>query len=289
MPPPRPAEIDGIRQTQMLKLVTHSFCRELGRYGADRGDIVTVSGLVLDYLVSDKAPTRAVLRPPDVDAAVVRRHWHEHGTLAHTDLSLQPLTADVVPHIAGWLADPGIQASFAVPFPTGEAALRRHLIENPDRSYFGLFVDDRIIGAIGADNIDSGSRKLEMKKFIGEPSYRGKGLGKLATFMWLCYVFDVVQFNKVYIHTLDTNIRNINLNAQLGFELEGILFQDIYVDGVPRDVLRMSLLRDRWTGLFGAADGAGSVKDETNGTPCPSSPSAEASHVPTPVAGTAHR
>lgn len=289
MPPPRPAEIDSIRQTQMLKLVTHSFCRELGRYGVDRGDIVTVSSLVLDYLVSDKAPTQTVLRAPDVDVAIVRRHWREHGTLTHADLSLRPLTVEMVPRVAGWLADPGIQAAFAVPFPIGEPALRPHLIENPDRSYFGLFINDRIIGAIGADAIDSGSRKLEMKKFIGEPAYRGKGLGKLATFMWLCYVFDVVQFNKVYIHTLDTNIRNINLNAQLGFELEGILFQDIYVDGVPRDVLRMSLLRDRWTGLFGSANVSGSVKDETNVSPCLPSHSVEDSYVPTSVAGTAHR
>ena len=243
----------GIRQAQMLKLVTQSFCKELARYGANRGDIVTVSSLVLDYVVSNAAPAETLIRPPDVDLHAVGRLWRSTGQLAHEGLSLRPLGEASIPRIATWLAETDVQTTFTAPFPLGKVELAAYLLATPDRSYLDIFVEEKAVGIIGADDIDASSEKLEMKKFIGEREYRGKGIGKKATFLWLYYVLHLQHFNKVYLHTLDTNIRNINLNAQLGFELEGILFQDVYVDRAPRDVLRMSLLRDRWTSLFGSS------------------------------------
>lgn len=247
---PRSAEARDLSQGQLLKLVTHSFCKELDRYGADRGDIVTVSGLVLDYVVSNQAPVETLVRAPDVNLRAVECRWRTSGEITHGGVSLHPLSEEAIPRIAAWLAETDVQSNFTVRFPQNEVALHRHLLATPDHAYFAIFADNHHVGIIGADHIDTASRKCEMKKFIGDASYRGRGIGKRATFLWLHYVLDVLDFNKVYLHTLDTNIRNINLNAQLGFELEGILFQDILMDGAYRDVLRMSLLKSSWTHLF---------------------------------------
>ena len=103
---------------------------------------------------------------------------------------------------------------------------------------------------IGAENIDDISKKLEMKKFIGARGYQGKGIGKIATFLFLYYVFLIRGFNKVYIHSLDTNIKNINLNSKFGFELEGILYSDVNVEDNFKDVLRMGLLKSDWDDIF---------------------------------------
>jgi len=89
-----------------------------------------------------------------------------------------------------------------------------------------------------------------MKKFIGETSFSGKGIGKRATFLFLYYTFLIMGYNKVYIHTMDTNIRNINLNSKLGFELEGIFFQEIQRSGKFMDVVRMGLLKDHFLRIF---------------------------------------
>lgn len=49
---------------------------------------------------------------------------------------------------------------------------------------------------------------------------------------------------KIYINTLDTNIRNIRLNEALGFRLEGILRDEVLLDGTCHDVLRMAVWCD---------------------------------------------
>ncbi|OPZ80066.1 MAG: hypothetical protein BWY77_01251 [bacterium ADurb.Bin431] len=46
---------------------------------------------------------------------------------------------------------------------------------------------------------------------------------------------------KIYLNTINTNIRNIRLNQELGFTIEGILHNEVMIDGVYKDVLRMSL------------------------------------------------
>ena len=51
---------------------------------------------------------------------------------------------------------------------------------------------------------------------------------KLVTSLFLYYAFVILNLNKVYIHSLDTNIRNINLNSKFVFELEGIFCQEIH-------------------------------------------------------------
>ena len=89
-----------------------------------------------------------------------------------------------------------------------------------------------------------------MKKFIGDRNFRGKGIGKTATFLWLHHIFDRLDFHKVFIYSLNSNIRNINLNSQLGFELEGILAEDALLDGKYHDVARMSLLKSKWLEHF---------------------------------------
>jgi len=89
-----------------------------------------------------------------------------------------------------------------------------------------------------------------MKKFIGEKKYRGKGIGKSATFLFLYYVFNVLKYNKVFIHSMDTNIKNVNLNSHFGFSLEGLLYKEVAVGGVFHDVIRMGLLGKKWQQLF---------------------------------------
>ena len=126
------------------------------------------------------------------------------------------------------------------------------MLATPDRKYFAVYTEDEVfVGIVGAENIDETFRKLEMKKFIGARGYQGKGLGKAATFLFLYYAFKILNFNKVYIHSLDTNIKNINLNSKFGFELEGILYEEAHVGGMYKDVLRMGLLHNHWEAIFG--------------------------------------
>jgi RimJ/RimL family protein N-acetyltransferase len=58
------------------------------------------------------------------------------------------------------------------------------------------------------------------------------------------------NLNKVYIHSRDINMRNINLNSRFGFELEGVFLDDINVGDKYQDIVRMALFKPRWLQIF---------------------------------------
>jgi len=104
-----------------------------------------------------------------------------------------------------------------------------------------MLPDGTPVGATAFLHIDHEHRKAEMRKLIGNPAMRGQGLGKAATRMWLAFGFRTLGLHKIYITTLNTNLRNVRLNEALGFRLEGILHDEVYLDGRYHDVLRMAV------------------------------------------------
>jgi len=134
-------------------------------------------------------------------------------------------------------------------FPEKQSELRNYFADRT-REYFGVHYDDQLVGIVGGENIDLRAGKLEMKKLVGESGLQGKGIGKRATFGFLYYAFMIRNLNKVYIHSPDINIRNINLNSRFGFELEGVFLNDIIVGDKHQDVLRMALFKPLWLQIF---------------------------------------
>jgi RimJ/RimL family protein N-acetyltransferase len=104
--------------------------------------------------------------------------------------------------------------------------------------------DSQPIGLMGYLNYNKIHSKAELRKIIGVPDLRGKGYGKEATLAWIQYGKNRLKLKKIYLNTIDTNIRNIKINEDLGFKVEGILRNEILIDQTYRDVLRMGLLFD---------------------------------------------
>ena len=249
-------QIASYQQEQMLKLVTQSFYRELVNYGVDTNDIIKVTNNLLDKIFDEdtnldesKTYYNKVFKIKDISD-----EWQFHEKLKVNDISIIPLTEIHLDKISEWLNNPVIDVNFIQILPKKTQELKNYFFNREDRLYFGIYYQDEIfIGIIGADNIDSLSRKLEMKKFIGETDYRGKGYGKKATFLFLYHSFMIRNFNKVYIHSFDTNIRNINLNSKFGFDLEGISFRDIRFENKYLDVVKMGLLQNKWLKIFNSS------------------------------------
>ncbi len=245
--------INQQQQEQMLKLVTQSFYKELLSYGIRNGGIVRASTHLLDYMTSNGRQERPKQSFYDGlfsidDIEVVSS---SHNCLRIDDVSIETLGQEDIPQIRQWLTVPEIRQALITPLPRDDNDLVDYFLASEERRYFAiLHRGRRFVGIIGAENIDQHSRKLEMKKFIGRRGLRGKGIGKRATLLFLYFAFQLMEFNKCYIHSVNTNIRNINLNSKFGFELEGISFQDILIDGSYRDVVKMGLLREQWQSIF---------------------------------------
>ena len=104
--------------------------------------------------------------------------------------------------------------------------------------------DGKPIGLLALLNIDRRNKKGEMRKMIGDITERGKGYGKESSQIWLKYCTTYLDIRKVYINTIEANIRNIALNRQLGFKIEGLLKKDCIIDDKEHDVLRMAYIRE---------------------------------------------
>ncbi len=247
------AIVADLQREQMLKLITRGFYKDLINYGIDKKNIVAVSSHLLDYLLQDLKDS--TLHKGDeyynqlFTIKGIKDEWGKNNRLTLKDVSISSLVPEMHKKVADWLENTSIRFNFIPPFPETEKALTEYFA-HPARKYFSIYFADELVGIIGADNIDMDSSKMEMKKLIGNTNLRGKGIGKKATFLFLYYVFLIKQFEKVYIYSGDTNIRNIILNSKFGFELEGVFLNDIQVQNKRKDVVRMGLMRSRWLEIF---------------------------------------
>jgi len=121
---------------------------------------------------------------------------------------------------------------------------------NPDQlindkaNVFGIIeAKDKIpIGVMGYLHYDEQNNKAELRKLIGNREFTGKGLGKMATKAWISFGINKLKLRKIYIYTFDTNLRNIRINRELGFNLEGIFKSENLYKGTARDIIRMALI-----------------------------------------------
>ena len=239
------------QQEQMLKLVTKGFYNELVNYGVATADILSIASHLLDNVMQQ---TGSPLKTDQhyhrfVNTRTVADAWKDQQRLQVDSVSLTPFRESHAQEASRWVAQPKVKASFIVPYPEDRDELIRHLI-HPSRRYFTIAFEDKPVGFIGAENIDETARRLEMRKLVGNSDLRGKGIGKRATFAFLYYVYKILEFEKVYIHSTDVNIRNLNLNSHFGFQLEGVFLQEIVRDTKRQDVVRMGLLRSHWLEIF---------------------------------------
>lgn len=143
--------------------------------------------------------------------------------------------------IMGWIED--IQGRDFFLSRIDDIELATDVIIKDPKHIFGLVLKDgNPIGIMGFMNFDSKNKKAELRKIIGELDYRGKGYGKKATNLWLSYGIHCLNLRKIYLYTFDTDLRNIRINLDMGFQLEGIFRKEnLYTDGA-KDILRMAYL-----------------------------------------------
>ena len=239
---------------QMLRLVSKGFYNELINYGVRKDEILRVASHLLDNLMAqEKKPGEGVQYYNHIFTLdTVKDEWKERKRLTVQHVVLRPLQPAVITKVVEWLKNPSIRQSFVPVFPEKEIDLQKYFT-HPTRDYFGIYYNEQPVGIVGGENIDPVAGKLEMKKLVGESGLQGKGIGKRATFGFLYYAFLILDLNKVYIHSRDINIRNLNLNRRFGFELEGIFFEDIKVGDQRQDIVRMALFKSLWLQIFSRA------------------------------------
>jgi len=241
--------IPQMQREQLLRLVARGFHRELLKYGVEPPEVMAVATHLLDNLMSDDEPPASRFLGDSFRVSSVRDDWKGNRRLEVGGVTLRPLQETDMPTVAAWLSDSELRNSFVPPFPEGQSALQAYFFE-PARDYLSILYEQRLVGLVGAEQLEASNHKLEMKKLVGENGLRGKGIGKSATFAFLFYAFMIREVHKVFIYSRDANIRNLNLNSRFGFELEGVFFEELSEAGQLIDVVRMGLSKPSWLSIF---------------------------------------
>ncbi|MGO5542853.1 GNAT family N-acetyltransferase [Blautia sp. HCP3S3_H10_1] len=106
---------------------------------------------------------------------------------------------------------------------------------------------EKPIGSVYLRDVDINHGKAEFGIFIGERSYWGNGYGTIATKKILDFAFRELKLHRIYLRVYSDNQRAINSYKKVGFKVEGLLKEDVYVREKYRDITWMGMLRSNWT------------------------------------------
>ncbi len=128
------------------------------------------------------------------------------------------------PHDYAWRSDLGLvryDAASPIRMPYAEFLVTYTAeLMRPPVARRVVAIDDlhgRHIGNAMYYNIDFGRREAEVGITIGEPAYWGRGYGAEAVGLLVDHIFTETSLTRLYLHTLDWNLRAQRSFARAGF------------------------------------------------------------------------
>lgn len=163
---------------------------------------------------------------------------------------LRPHTADTLPALKRWYADPELVrlARHRNEPLTGDEVERlvRERFATAQMLAFALYerVDtaERLVGSCTLANLDVGNGSATFHLMIGEPSARGRGLGSEATRVVTRFAFEVLGLHRIGLTLFAFNEAARRCYTKAGFREEGRMRDAISRDGRRWDEIQMGIL-----------------------------------------------
>ena len=133
---------------------------------------------------------------------------------------LVPFTNDRVVLTFEWVKDPDLRHLFLMrgePTWEGHNKYFERVLRDPTQRVYAILAGDEHVGNCGLKNLLPLRKEGELWIYIGEPSIRGKGIGKRATELLLHEGFEVLGLKMIYTHVADFNTAARRLYKKLGF------------------------------------------------------------------------
>ena len=239
-------EAEALISDRTIEAMARGFYKEAASYGFKQVDYVKFANVLLDLSMRQNGKNDGK-SAEDAEREIPRRKPKSavrNLPLVGERVKVRAFDRRDLGLVRRWLEDPHGRY-FLLSRTTARSLDPEELLTRKD-SVVGVItlLDGSPIGLLAYLDVDRTQRKAELRKLIGEPAHRGKGLAHEATRLWIDYGLSTLGLRKIYVNTLDTNIRNIKLNRELGFKVEGLLRDECFFDGRYHDIIRMALWAD---------------------------------------------
>jgi RimJ/RimL family protein N-acetyltransferase len=220
-----------------IEVISKSIFKETNRMGFEQTDYIKLINQLLD-LSLNKSFTREEFSEIDYRKFSQKKLPLKGDNIVVREFDVKKDS----PLLKSWLS--GSQGNdFLLSSPPSRHITDTQLIESEQTILSVIELKDKTpIGLLGFLDCDKNQNKAELRKIIGEAEYREKGFAKEASKLWIAYGINTLGLKKIYLNTIETNMRNIRLNQELGFSIEGIFRDECFFDGKYFDVLRMALI-----------------------------------------------
>lgn len=223
-----------------LEAFARGFFSEANLYGFRRSDYVRFVNHLLDLTISMQESGACHVPGRRVRPLIPR--CNRQLPLNGNQVSIRMYNADSDAEcIRQWLDSPSGCQFLRCDKQHGRLDLDGFL--NTTCNHFGVVRHKcgEVMGALAYVDHSEGHRRAELRILPGgEGQHQGEP-GSEALRLWLAYGKNGLGLRKVVVATLDTSARNVMKHEGLGFEVEGLLRNELLLDGAYRDLLRMSL------------------------------------------------
>ena len=117
----------------------------------------------------------------------------------------------------------------------------KHIHDQSERRFVAV-LDGVRVGLVELVEINHIHRRAEFQIIIA-PEHQGKGYATVATTLAMDYAFSVLNLYKLSLIVDCENQRAVSVYKKLGFQQEGVLRDEFFVNGEYRDVYRMAVFQ----------------------------------------------
>lgn len=162
---------------------------------------------------------------------------------------IRPLNIKDAPKMLEWMHDQSAEV-FQYNFKSMNINDCENFIKNignDDGNYHFAIVDDKddYLGTISLKNHDKRNKNAEYA-IVLHPSAKGKGVATKATDEILCYGFNELGLERIYLNVRKMNKRAISFYEKYGFVFEGTFRNSIEINGKMEDLLWYSIIKEEF-------------------------------------------
>lgn len=120
----------------------------------------------------------------------------------------------------------------------------KHIHDQSERRFVVEHQGDKV-GLVELVEINHIHRRAEFQIII-DPNHQGKGLASKAVKLAMDYAFSVLNLYKLYLIVDKENEKAIHIYNKLGFEVEGELIHEFFINGEYRNTIRMCIFQPQY-------------------------------------------